>query len=100
MELPVQLQLRELAWALAVGAGMALLNGLLRPLRRGRRSAALADGLWCAALTTALFSFALYAGRGRLRAVDALAMVLSGSLWTGLSAALRKRLKARKRSEK
>ena len=35
MELPVLLQLRELLWAVAVGAGLGLLYDLLGPLRRG-----------------------------------------------------------------
>ena len=93
MELPVQVQLRELGWALVLGVGMALLNGLLRPLRRGRARTALADGLWSLVLLAALSAFALYAGRGRLRAFAVLAMSLSGGLWTALSAAIRKRLK-------
>ena len=98
MELPVWLQLRELGWALAVGAGMALLNGLLRPLRRGSGSTALADVLWCFDLLISLLGFTIYPGRGRLRAVALLAMTLSGGLWTAASAALRKLLKKRQKN--
>lgn len=93
MELPVGFQLRELGWALAFGAGLGLLNDLLRPLRRGRRTTALADVLWCLTLLAALPVFTLYAGGGRLRAFALLAMGLSGGLWTALSLRLRKRLK-------
>ena len=98
MELPVSAQLRELGWALVLGLGLGLLNGLLRPLRRGRGGTALADLLWCLILLTALFAFPLYAGRGRLRAVDLLAMALSGGLWTGMISFLRRRLKNRQKS--
>lgn len=94
MELPVQIQLRELGWALAVGAGMGLLNELLRPVRRGKALTALADFLWCLILLIALLAFTIYAGRGRLRAAALLAMALSGGLWTGLLSTLRKRLKS------
>ena len=93
MELPVQVQLRELGWALALGAGMGLLNGLLRPVRWGKALTALADFLWCLILLIALLGFTIYAGRGRLRAAALLAMALSGGLWTGLFSALRKGLK-------
>ena len=98
MELPVSAQLWELGWALALGLGLGLLNGLLRPLRRGRGLTALADLLWCLALLTVLLAFPLYAGRGRLRAVDLLAMALSGGLWTAISAAVRKGLRSRQKS--
>lgn len=93
MELPIIIQLRELGWALLVGAGMGLLNDLLRPLRRGRGSTALADVLWCLSLLAVLPGFTLYAGRGRLRLFALLAMGLSGGLWTALSGRLRKRWK-------
>ena len=98
MELPVPVQLRELGWALALGLGLALLNDLLRPLRRGRALTAMADLLWCLVLLTALLAFPLYAGRGRLRAADLLAMALSGGLWTALTAAMRKVLKNRQKN--
>ncbi len=94
MELPVSFQLRELGWALAVGAGFGLLNDLLRPLRRGRGLTALADFLWCLVLLIALLGFTLYAGNGRLRLFALLAMGLSGGLWAALSALARKRLKS------
>lgn len=84
MELPVALQLRELELALALGLGLAWSFELLRPLRRGRLSAALADGLWCVLLLLSLLGFALWAGRGRLRLFAAAAMGLSGGLWLGL----------------
>ena len=96
MELPVSVQLLELAWALALGAGMGLLQDLLRPLRRGKGLTALADALWCMVLLFALLSFTIYAGRGRLRAGSLLAAALSGGLWTALSAALRGKLRKRK----
>lgn len=81
MELPVVLQLRELRLALAFGAGLGLLYELLRPFRRGPRSAALADLLFCLLLLAGLLLFALYAGRGRLRLFVPAAMALSGGLW-------------------
>ena len=98
MELPVADQLRELGWALALGLGLGLLNGLLRPLRRGRAFTALADLFWCLILLTALLAFPLYAGRGRLRAADLLAMALSGGLWTGMISFIRRRLKNRQKN--
>ena len=84
MELPVFLQLRELSWALALGAALGLCHDLLRPLRRGPRSTALADVLWCLLLFLSLLGFALYAGRGRLRLFAPAAMALSGGLWLRL----------------
>ena len=84
MELPVSLQLRELGWALALGAGLGLLQDLLRPLRRGPVTAALADLLFCLVLLVSLLVFTLYAGRGRLRIFALAALFLSGSLWLGL----------------
>ena len=84
MELPVSLQLRELGWALALGALFGLLYDLLRPLRRGPASTALADLLFCLPLLPALLLFALYAGRGRLRLFAPAAMALSGGLWLRL----------------
>ena len=100
MELPVAFQLRELGWALAVGAGLGLLNELLRPLRRGRGLTALADAFWCLSLLAVLPIFTLYVGGGRLRAFALLAMGLSGGLWTALSARLRRVLKKAKKNEK
>ncbi len=84
MELPVSLQLRELELALAVGLGLAWSYELLRPLRRGRLTTALADGGWCLSVMLSLLGFALWAGRGRLRIFAAAAMALSGGLWLGL----------------
>lgn len=100
MELPVQIQLRELGWALAAGAGMGLVNDLLRPVRRGKALTALADSLWCLTLLLTLFSLTLYPGRGRLRAVALLAMALSGGLWTAASGALRKSVKTLRKKRK
>lgn len=93
MELPVAFQLRELGWALLVGAGLGLLNDLLRPLRRSRGRTALADAIWCLSLLAVLPAFTLYVGRGRLRLFALLAMGLSGGIWTALSCQARKRLK-------
>lgn len=98
MELPVAVQLRELGWALALGLGLGLLNELLRLLRRGRGGTALADLLWCLALLTALLAFPLYAGNGRLRAADLLAMGLSGGLWTAMISFVRRRYKNRRKN--
>lgn len=84
MELPVSLQLRELSLALALGAGFGLLYDLLRPLRRGRLSTALADLVYALLALFGLLLFTLYAGRGRLRLFALGAMGLSGGLWLGL----------------
>lgn len=84
MELPVGLQLRELGWALALGAGLGLLHDLLRPLRGAPWRTALADLLFCLLLFPALLAFALYAGRGRLRLFVPAAMACSGGLWLQL----------------
>jgi len=92
MELPVALQLRELELALALGLGLAWSYELLRPLRRGRVSTALTDGLWCLLLLLSLLGFALWAGRGRLRIFAAAAMGLSGGLWLGLISPILRRI--------
>ena len=84
MELPVSLQLRELAWALAAGLGAGLLYGLLGLFRRGGRGTVLTDGLYCLLLLAGLSAFTLWAGRGRLRLFALLAMGLSGGLWLWL----------------
>lgn len=91
MELPVALQLRELGLALGTGVLFGLLYDLLRPLRRGRVSTALADLLYSLALLAGLLLFALYAGRGRLRLFAPAAMGLSGALWLGLVSPLLRR---------
>ena len=90
MELPVGLQLRELALALALGAGLGLLYSLLRPLRRGRLLTSITDFLYVLAVLLCLLAFALYAGRGRLRIFALAAMAVSGGLWLWLDACLRK----------
>ena len=83
MELPVPLQLRELLWAVAAGAGFGLLYDLLGPLRRGRITGALTDLLYSLAVFCGLFFFTLYAGRGRLRifAVFGICGGLGAYLW-------------------
>ena len=88
MELPVRLQLRELALALALGAAFGLLYDLLRPLRRGRIGRTLTDLVYVLTVFVALQAFALYVGRGRLRLFAPAAMALSGGLWLRLSAAV------------
>lgn len=84
MELPVLLQLQELLWALALGAGLGLLYDLLRPLRHGQWRTALTDALYALLLLIALMLFALYAGRGRLRLFALAAMGCTGGLWLWL----------------
>ena len=93
MELPVTLQLRELGWALALGAGLGLLYELLRPLRRGPWITGIADLLYCLTVFLSLMAFALYAGRGRLRLFAPAAMALSGGLCLAGLGALRRRVK-------
>lgn len=100
MELPVSLQLRELLLALAFGLGFGVLYELLRPLRRGRVSTAAADGLYVLTALAALLTFALYAGRGRLRLFALAAMAVSGSLWLLFSRLLRKNWKKRQKAAK
>ena len=100
MELPVALQLRELAAALGAGAGFGLVYDLLRPLRRGRISTALTDLLYAALTLIGLLLFALYPGRGRLRLFALGAMGLSGSLWLALGNTLRKNRKKIRKNEK
>ena len=97
MELPVALQLREFGWALLFGAGAGLAQDLLRPLRRGRVSTALADALYCLLLLLGLLLFALYAGRGRLRIFALAAMALSGGLWLRLVSPIFRRLETARR---
>lgn len=92
MELPVSLQLRELGLALALGAGFGLLYDLLRPLRRGRITTALADLLYALLILLGLLLFTLYAGRGRLRLFALAAIGLSGGLWLKLFSPLIRRL--------
>ncbi|MBR4701981.1 MAG: spore cortex biosynthesis protein YabQ [Oscillospiraceae bacterium] len=75
MELPVITQLRELLYALAVGAGLGLCYDLLRPLRRGRWTTGLTDLIYCLLTLATLLGFALYAGRGRLRLFAELAIL-------------------------
>lgn len=93
MELPVGLQLRELALALALGAALALLYDLLRPLRRGSGLTAWMDLLYVLAVFVSLLGFALYAGRGRLRLFALAAMGLSGGLWLAFDSFVRKIMK-------
>ena len=78
MELPVLTQLRELLYALAVGAGLGLCYDLLRPLRRGRWTTGLTDLIYCLLTLATLLGFALYAGRGRLRLFAELARRFPG----------------------
>ena len=47
MARPVLLQLRELLCAVCAGVGLGLVYDLLRPMRRGRISTALADLIFC-----------------------------------------------------
>ena len=92
MELPVGLQLRELALALALGGAFGLAYDLLRPLRRGRISTSLTDLLYVLAVFVSLLAFALYAGRGRLRLFALAAMAFSGGIWLIIGVFLRKRM--------
>ena len=92
MELPVTLQLQELGWALGLGAGLGLLYDLLRPLRRGKWSIALTDGLYALLVLLALLLFALYAGRGRLWLFALAAIGASGALWLRLASPRFRRL--------
>lgn len=94
MELPVSVQLRELLLALGSGAALGLLNDLLRPLRRGRLSAALSDLFLCLAALIGLLLFAVYAGRGQLRLFALAAMGLGGGLWLRCCSPLLRRLQA------
>ena len=100
MELPVGLQLRELALALALGAGLALLYVLLRPLRRSRLLTSAMDFLYVLAVLLSLLAFALYAGRGRLRLFALAAMAVSGGLWLRLGAFFRKTVINRQKAAK
>lgn len=93
MELPVRLQLQELGWALALGAALALVYELLRPLRRGRSLTAAADLVYGLAVLIALLGFSLYAGRGRLRLFALAGMALSGGLCLRLGAQFRRIMK-------
>lgn len=102
MELPVSLQLRELGWALALGAALGLVYRLLRPLRRGRYLTAAADLVYGLCVLTALLGFALYAGRGRLRLFAVAGIALSGGLCLCATGLFRKKMikitkKAKKR---
>ncbi len=88
MELPVLLQLRELGAALATGLALGLAYDCLRPLGRGRLLTACADFLYALLSLAALLTFALYAGRGRLR-IFALFGIAGGMsvwfwVWSGL----------------
>ncbi len=93
MELPVSLQLRELGYALALGAALGLLYEQLRPLRRGRFLTAAADLIYVLVVFVSLLGFALYAGRGRLRLFALAGMALSGGLCLWLCTQFRRIMK-------
>lgn len=81
MELPVIIQLRELAAALLLGAVLGMWYDFLRPFRRGRASAVGADLLFSVTTLAALLAFTLYGGRGRLRIFALLGMCAGGTLY-------------------
>lgn len=81
MELPVHVQLRELLLALATGLCLGLAYDLLRPLRRGRWSAALTDLVYSLLNLLTLLAFSLYAGRGRLRVFAVAAVFIGLCVW-------------------
>ena len=78
MELPVSTQAGELLASVILGWGLGIAYDLLRPLRRGPRTTALTDALYCLLTLLALLAFLLYAGRGRLR-IFALAGISAGA---------------------
>jgi len=82
MEIPVGLQLWQLAAAVVCGGLIGAVHDTLGPLRRGgRRRSALADGILCAALWLMLFGLGMWVGRGQQRPFLAAFAALGSGLY-------------------
>lgn len=82
MELPVSLQVVQLAWAAALGAGLAVQYDVLRVIRRRlRRTTHLLDLFFWLTTLAACLLFALYVGQGQFRLFFFVGIGCGSSLW-------------------